>query len=73
MEAWYSRDRRIMNFPVRLRGLRKQASLSLDQLAFLSGVSKAALSHLELGRRTPRWETVCKLANALKVSTEKFR
>jgi transcriptional regulator with XRE-family HTH domain len=41
-------------------------------LAKLSGLSKQALSNLELGNREPNWNTVQRLAAALGVSCDDF-
>jgi transcriptional regulator with XRE-family HTH domain len=61
------------NFAERLAAARRLAGLSQYALARRSGVSKQALSLLELGERAPTWETVQLLALALGVSTEDFR
>ena len=59
-------------FADRLRGLRDQAGLSQYGLAKLSGLSKQALSRLELGDNEPTWETVQLLASALGVDCTAF-
>jgi transcriptional regulator with XRE-family HTH domain len=41
-------------------------------LAKISGLSKQALSNLELGQREPNWNTVQRLAAALCVSCDLF-
>ncbi len=50
-----------------VRELRAHRGLSLDALAGKSGVARAQLGQIELGRSTPSLETVWKLARALDV------
>jgi len=50
--------------PFRLRALRRQRSLTLDQLAAETGLTKSFLSKLERGMSTPSIATVLKLARA---------
>jgi transcriptional regulator with XRE-family HTH domain len=52
----------------RVRKYRKQATLSLDQLARLSGVSKAMLSQIEQNKTNPTVAVIWKIAKALNVS-----
>ena len=59
-------------FARRLEELRTKAQMSPSDLARRSGLSKQALSHLELGRREPTWDTVQRLALALGVSANEF-
>lgn len=47
--------------------IRLEKELSLSELARRSGVSKAHLSYLESGERTPTLQTLCKIAKALGV------
>jgi transcriptional regulator with XRE-family HTH domain len=61
------------HFARRLRELRKTAGLSMYRLAKLARLSNQAIGYLEEGTRDPSWDTVQKLAAALKVSTEEFR
>lgn len=51
----------------KLRGLRKQAGLSLQQLAVRSDVSAAAIHKIELSGMVPTITTLLKLAGALGV------
>lgn len=56
------------NLGKRLRELRKQQGLSLNQLANASGISASMISKIENGLRgTPKYETVVKLAEGLKL------
>lgn len=59
-------------FADRLTAVRERAGLSQYALAKRSGVSKQALSLLELGEREPNWETVQRLALALGVDCREF-
>ncbi len=61
-----------LHFANRLHLLRERAGLSQYALAKLSGLSKQALSNLELGHREPNWNTVQRLAAALCVSCDLF-
>jgi transcriptional regulator with XRE-family HTH domain len=51
---------------------RAQRSLTFDQLARLSGVSKGMLVQIEQGKTNPSIGTLCKIANALGVAVSKF-
>ena len=53
--------------PTRLRELRERASFSQMELAERSGVSRATIADLELGKRGARPKTRRKLAKALGV------
>jgi transcriptional regulator with XRE-family HTH domain len=53
-----------------LREQRRQAELSLRQLADLAGVSNPYLSQIERGLRKPSAEVLNQLAKALRVSSE---
>src|SRR5579885_810600 len=50
-----------------LRRLRLQRGLPLERLAHLSGVSRAMLSHIELGQSAPTIKTLDKIAKALEI------
>ncbi len=49
-----------------LKNIRKQRSLTIDQLAEISGVSKSMISEIERGIRNPSITTIWNLANSLK-------
>lgn len=51
-----------------LRQLRCERAITLEALAFRSGITVSALSRIELGRTAPGWDTVRTLATALGVS-----
>lgn len=50
-----------------IQAFRKRRSLTLDDLAKLSGVSRSMLSQIERGQANPSLATVWALSNALKV------
>ena len=52
----------------RIRAIRAEQSLNLDQLARLTGISAPALSLIETGKRDARLTTAAKIAAALRVS-----
>lgn len=52
----------------RIRAFRKKRDLSLDAIAGLSGVSRAAISKIELGQVTPSTTNLSKIAEALGTS-----
>ncbi|NMG56019.1 cupin domain-containing protein [Aromatoleum aromaticum] len=54
--------------PVNLRRLRREAKLTLDRLAELSGVSRAMISKIERGTSVPTATVLGKLAAALQIS-----
>jgi transcriptional regulator with XRE-family HTH domain len=54
----------------RLRDLRNERALSIDELAAKAGIAGRSLSYLELGIRNARPETIRCLAKALSVATE---
>ncbi|MYN13867.1 helix-turn-helix domain-containing protein [Pusillimonas sp. TS35] len=54
----------MQNLPYRLKALRRQHQLSLDQLAQRSGLTKSYLSKLERGISEPSISTVLKLVEA---------
>src|SRR5437660_1129785 len=60
------------SFARKLTELREAAGLSQYALAKVSGLSKQALSLLELGQREPNWETVQRLALALETDCRTF-
>ena len=52
-------------FGLNLRDARQRAGLSQWDLARRSGLQPAAISHLECGRREPRWRTFCSIVKVL--------
>ena len=55
-----------------MRSLRLAAGLTQLDLAARSGITHEAISRLELGTRSPRAETVRRLANALDIEPSEF-
>lgn len=55
-----------------LKRLRKQRRYSLDRLAQRSGVSRAMLGQIELGRSVPTIRVLWRIANAFKVPVSTF-
>ncbi|GGN67651.1 helix-turn-helix domain-containing protein [Oceanobacillus indicireducens] len=55
-----------------LAEIRKARGLSFDQLAELTGVSKAMLAQIERGKSNPTVTTLWKIANGLQVSFSSF-
>lgn len=61
-------------FAQRLSRLRRAAGLSQSELCRAADVPLNTLQGIEQGTRLdPRWSNVCKLADALGISTEEFR
>lgn len=54
-------------FAANLRRERKRAGLSQEHVGVLAGLHRTEVSHLERARRTPRIDTLVKLAGALHI------
>lgn len=63
----------VQAFSLRLKELRRLAGLTQSQLAEKAGMTKAGIANLEQGLRSPSWETVLKLTEALGVKCDDFR
>lgn len=50
--------------------LREKRGITQEQLANMVGISRAALSHYEKGRREPDYDTLSKIADFFKVSID---
>jgi transcriptional regulator with XRE-family HTH domain len=61
-----------MTFAEKLRHLRDAAGLSEAKLAEASGLTFASVHGYGLGRRTPSFPAVVKIARALNVTCEEF-
>lgn len=59
-----------MNFPERLRHLRKSANISQQTLGDAMNVTKVSISGYETGNRKPDTDTLQKLADYFDVSTD---
>lgn len=51
-----------------IKAFRKKANLTQDQLAEMLGTTKAAVSRYESGKRTPRYDQIIQIADALQIS-----
>jgi len=51
----------------RVRALRKAAGLTLEQAGAATGISRAALSKIERGEMSPTYDSLCKLAEGLRI------
>jgi transcriptional regulator with XRE-family HTH domain len=60
----------LATFGDRIRAAREHLDLTQDALRIAAGLSKGFLSELENGKRNPSANTVCVLADELKVSVE---
>ncbi|ATD54552.1 helix-turn-helix domain-containing protein [Clostridium chauvoei] len=56
----------------KLKNIRNNRNLSLDELSKITGVSKAMLGQIERGQSNPTVSTLWKIANGLKVSFSLF-
>jgi len=57
-------------FPARLRAARALRGLSQSELAERADLQPSAVSHFETGRRSPSFDNLKALAEALQVSTD---
>lgn len=65
-------EKQLGHFASRLKQLREAAGYSQNALAEKAGLTRQALSRLELGEREPTWETVQRLATALGADCSEF-
>ena len=63
---------KLSQFAIRLKELRTAAGLTQGELAEKAGLSQAAISDIEQGRRAPLWETGIALVKALGVGCDVF-
>lgn len=54
----------------RLREARKKKHLTMKQLGAMVGVTEAAISHYELGKRQPDYDLAAKLSECLDVTVD---
>lgn len=59
-----------MNYKNRIAALRKSRNLTQDDMSTTLGISRAALSHYEKGRREPDYDTLITIADFFKVSLD---
>ena len=57
-------------FTERLKELRKEKGLTLDQLEIATGLSRSAISDYENGKRTPSASVIITLARFFEVTTD---
>ena len=60
-------------FAAKLQSLRESKSMTREELADTSGLSRQSLHNYETGQRKPTWEAVQVIATALGVATDVFR
>ena len=58
-----------MTIGERIRSIRKAQNLTQKQLGELAGIAEPTIRRYELGKLNPKYETIEKIAAALKVST----
>lgn len=56
----------------RIKELREKQGLTMEKLAYESGISKGGLSELERGMKEPRISTLVKIVENLEVSLSEF-
>ena len=59
-----------MNFGERLRQIRKEKGLTQAEVAKLLSIGESTVSFYESGKRQPDYETLIRLSEAFKVSTD---
>jgi transcriptional regulator with XRE-family HTH domain len=56
----------------RIATLRKEKNMTLEQLAYQSGISKGGLSEIERNMKEPRAYTILKICNGLDITISEF-
>ncbi len=56
----------------RIRTLREMRGLTMEKLAYESGISKGGLSEIERGMKEPRISTLVKICETLEISMKDF-
>jgi len=56
----------------RILSLRKEHGLTLEKLAYQSGISKGGLSEIERNMKEPRAYTILRICNGLGISMKEF-
>ncbi len=56
----------------RIATLRKEHKLTIEQLAFYSGISKGGLSEIERNMKEPRAYTILRICNGLGITMKDF-
>jgi transcriptional regulator with XRE-family HTH domain len=68
-----AKDKDTTGFGERLRALRVAAGMTQQELADKAEMHSQSVNRLERGGRSPSWEIVLRLAQALGVSTDDFK
>jgi len=55
-----------------LRALRKERKLTQPELSRLSGIPQNQISSMETASRSPSFQNICKLCNAMNISCDEF-
>ena len=56
----------------RIAKLRKEKKITLEKLAYQSGISKGGLSEIERNMKEPRAYTILRICNGLEISIKEF-
>jgi len=56
----------------RIKNLRQKSNLTIEQLAYQSGLSKGGLSEIERGKKSPMPLTILKICTALGITMKDF-
>ena len=56
----------------RIATLRREHKMTLEQLAYQSGISKGGLSEIERNMKEPRAYTILKICNGLNITIAEF-
>ena len=67
------RSKEAVAFGKRLRELRLAADMTLESLATAAGMAQQNIARFESGRRSPSWESLLRLAEALGVRLDAFQ
>ena len=60
------------NIAERIIFLREERKLTMEKLAYESGISKGGLSEIERGMKEPRLSTLLKICETLDISIKEF-
>lgn len=61
-----------MSVSDRIKAARKASGLTQKELGVRMGVSDASIAQYESGERNPKYETLCRLANALEIKVSEL-
>jgi len=57
---------------IRIKNLRRKNNLTIEQLAYQSGISKGGLSEIERNMKEPKLYTILKLCSGLGITMKEF-